>query len=164
MSSMSQRTQNRVLAVDPGYDRLGVAVMENEALLYSGCFTPKKGDFEKRIQEVHERVVTLIKKYKPDALALETLYFSKNQKTAIRVAEARGVIMLAAAKARIPLLEYSPQEVKIAVTGSGSAAKDGVIKMVSRILRLSPKKRLDDEYDAIALAIAHQAQAVFHTL
>lgn len=159
---MPRKNKPRVLAVDPGYDRLGVAVVENDMLLYSGCFSPEKGDFEKRLEEVYGHVAALIKKYKPGALALETLYFSKNQKTAIRVAEARGVIMLAAAKGGIPVFEYSPQEVKLAVTGSGNADKDGVKKMVSRILALPPQKRLDDEYDAIALALAHRG-AVFHT-
>ncbi len=159
---MSRRTPSRAIAVDPGYDRVGIAVVEGDMLLHSECFMPEKGGFEKRLAEVYQRIVVLIKKYKPHSLALETLYFSKNQKTAIRVAEARGVIMLAASKAGIPVFEYSPQDVKIAVTGSGNAGKDGVKKMVSRILALPPEKRLDDEYDAIALALAHRG-AVFHT-
>jgi crossover junction endodeoxyribonuclease RuvC len=149
----------RVLAVDPGYDRLGIAVMEKNDLIFSECFIPPKGAFEERLRDVYRHVAGLVQEHSPNALALETLYFSTNQKTAIRVAEARGVIMLAGAEAGLPLFEYSPQAVKIAVTGSGSAPKSGVIKMVPKIITLPPGKRFDDEYDAIALAIAHLAQA-----
>ena len=149
---------SRVLAVDPGYDRVGFAVMERNNLLFSECFIPAKGEFGERIREIYRHCVELIKKHQPDALALETLYFSTNQKTAIRVAEARGVLVLAAAEGGVPLFEYSPQAVKIAVTGSGNAPKSGVIKMVPKIIPLPPGKRYDDEYDAIALAIAHLAQ------
>jgi crossover junction endodeoxyribonuclease RuvC len=152
-------TSSRVLAIDPGYDRIGCAIMEKDKLLFSECFVPAKGEFGERLKEIYRHCAGLIREYHPSAVALETLYFSTNQKTAIRVAEARGVLVLAAAEASIPLFEYSPQAVKIAVTGSGSAPKSGVIKMVSKIVPLPPGKRHDDEYDAIALAIAHLAQA-----
>ncbi len=151
-------SDGKVIAVDPGYDRVGIAIMEGMDLLYSECFTPPKGDFAKRLLAVSLRITTIIKKYEPQSLAIETLFFSKNQKTAIQVAEARGVIMLTAATAGIPVSEYSPQAVKIAVTGSGSAPKEGVIRMVERLVPLLKRKRHDDEYDAIALAIAHQSQ------
>jgi len=147
-----------VLAIDPGYDRVGCAVMEKNNLLFSECFIPPRGEFEERLRDVYRHIGELIREYDPGALALETLYFSTNQKTAIRVAEARGVIMLAASEAGVPLFEYSPQAVKIAVTGSGNAPKSGVIKMVSKIIALPSGKRHDDEYDAIALALAHLAQ------
>jgi len=150
-----------VIAIDPGYDRVGIAIMEKNELLHSECFIPPKNDLEIRLRDVYQHVTALIKKYQPGVLALETLFFSKNQKTAIAVAEARGVLMLAAAENSIPLSEYSPQAVKIAVTGSGNAAKDGVIKMVEKLLKMPVKKRYDDEYDAIALALAHQASAKF---
>jgi crossover junction endodeoxyribonuclease RuvC len=158
---MPKGTPPRVLAIDPGYDRLGAAVMEGDALLFSECYTPPKGALFERLAAVHRRVAGLIKEYAPEALAIETLFFTKNQKTAIAVAEARGVIILAGAQAGVSLYEYSPQDVKIAVTGSGSASKEGVIKMVSKILALPPGKRHDDEYDAIALAIAHRSRARF---
>lgn len=145
----------RVLAIDPGYDRVGVAVMEKKELVFSECFVPPEGDFEERLRDVYRHIAEVIRKHKPEAVALETLFFSKNQKTAIKVAEARGVIMLAAAEAGIPLFEYSPQAVKLAVTGSGNADKNGVMKMVPRLVALPPGKRRDDEYDAIALALAH---------
>jgi crossover junction endodeoxyribonuclease RuvC len=150
-------TRGRVLAIDPGYDRLGIAVMEKDALIFSECFVPPKGTLPARLASVYQRVNTLIQHYAPESMATETLFFTKNQKTAMAVAEARGVILLAAENSGISLFEYSPQAVKIAVTGNGSATKDGVAKMVEKILKLPSKKRLDDEYDAIALAIAHLA-------
>jgi len=149
--------QNRSIAIDPGYDRMGAAVFEGSTLIHSECFEPPKGGFAERLRAIHERVAALITEYSPSSLALETLFFSKNQTTAIKVAEARGVIELAAAEASIPVVEYSPQAVKTAVTGSGNADKEGVKKMAMLLLKLPEKKRLDDEYDAIALGVAHTA-------
>ena len=147
-------SKNSVIAVDPGYDRVGIAVFKDEKLVHSECYVPPKGEFAVRLKFVYHRITTVLRAHKPRSLALETLYFSKNQKTAIRVAEARGIIELAAAEAGIPVFEYSPQAVKIAVTGSGNAPKDAVIRMVDRLLSLPKKKRVDDEYDAIALGMA----------
>ncbi len=144
------------IAVDPGYDRVGIAVFENKNLVYSECFeTDKKLAFPERLAAVHKRIEKLLAEHKPKSLALETLFFSTNVKTAIKVAEARGIVQLAAGAADIPVVEYSPQAVKIAVTGSGSAPKEAVIRMVQKLVALQPGKRLDDEYDAIALGIAH---------
>ncbi len=148
-----------VVAIDPGYDRVGIAVLNGMEVIHSECFSPKKGELPERLLAVFSHVQSVIKKYKPDAVALETLFFSNNQKTAIAVAEARGVIMVAAMSCEVPVFEYSPQAVKIAVTGSGNAQKAAVIKMVERTVKLSVKKRVDDEFDAIALGIAHQAQS-----
>lgn len=143
------------IAIDPGYDRLGIAVFEGTALLHSECFTPGKGALPDRLLAVHERVRLMIQEFRPTSLAIETLFFNKNQKTAIAVAEARGAIVVAARSEGVEVVEYSPQAVKIAVTGSGNAGKDGVIRMVEKLLKLPTKKRLDDEYDAIALGICH---------
>lgn len=143
------------IAIDPGYDRLGIAVFAGKTLLHSECFTPPKGDLPDRLLAVHTRVRLLIEEFQPTSLAIETLFFNKNQKTAIAVAEARGAIVVAARAAGVTVSEYSPQAVKIAVTGSGSAHKDAVVRMVERLLSLPKKKRLDDEYDAIALGICH---------
>ncbi|MCL9972012.1 MAG: crossover junction endodeoxyribonuclease RuvC [Candidatus Pacebacteria bacterium] len=145
------------IAVDPGYDRVGIAVFEGTTLLHSECFTTLKGDLPDRLLAVHERVRLLIQEFHPISLAIETLFFNKNQKTAIAVAEARGAIVVAARAEGVSVHEYSPQAVKIAVTGSGNATKDGVIRMVSRLVALDTRARLDDEYDAIALGIAHTA-------
>lgn len=148
-----------VLAIDPGYDRLGVAVFEGEALLASECFTPKEKDFHERLCAIYKKVGEYIDTYSPNALAIETLFFTKNQKTAMRVAEARGVILLAAAEKSVPIFEYSPQEIKIAVTGVGNADKGAVMRMVPRLIKLPEGNRKDDEFDAIALGYAHQANA-----
>lgn len=146
---------SRSIAIDPGYDRLGIAVFDGKNLIHSDCFSPPKGAVPERLLAVHTKVRELIKKYKPESLAIESLFFNKNQKTAIHVAEARGVITVAAMEAGVSVHEYSPQAVKIAVTGTGNAPKEGVIRMVERLVPLTKKKRLDDEYDAIALGIAH---------
>lgn len=145
------------IAIDPGYDRIGIAVFEGKTLVHSECFTPPKGDFPERLSSIYHHVTTLIRSHAVVSCALETLFFTKNQKTAMKVAEARGVIQLAAANEGVAITEYSPQAVKIAVTGSGNAAKDAVIRMVERLIQLPKQKRHDDEYDAIALGIAHTA-------
>lgn len=151
------------LAVDPGYDRVGIAVFEGKNIIFSTCYSPDKGPFPKRLAAVYSFVSDTIRKYRPESVALETLFFSKNVKTAIAVAEARGVIELAAAMQNVTIYEYSPQAVKIAVTGMGNAPKEAVIRMVDKLVPLSSKKRLDDEYDAIALGIAHTATRVLST-
>ncbi len=145
------------IAIDPGYDRVGIAVFGGTTLLHSECFTPTKGELPDRLLAVHNRVRLLIQEFHPTSLAIETLFFNKNQKTAIAVAEARGAIVVAARAEGVSVSEYSPQAVKIAVTGSGSAQKDAVIRMVERLVALDSRKRLDDEYDAIALGICHTA-------
>ncbi len=154
---MQRPVHHTSLAVDPGFDRVGIAVFKGTELIHSECFVSPPGTLAERLRAVHARCATCIRKYAPDSLALETLFFSKNVKTAIAVAEARGVIELAAAEAGIPVHEYSPQAVKIAVTGSGSADKKAVVSMVGRLVPLPERKRFDDEYDAIALGIAHTA-------
>lgn len=147
----------RILAIDPGYDRLGIAVMEGNAshpiLIWSDCVMPGKDTGEKRLAGVAEAVTSTIKKYSPNILAIETLFFNKNIKTAFGVAEARGAILAAAGSASIPVVEYSPQQVKGAVTGNGGADKAAVARMIPRLLSLPKKKRVDDEFDAIAIGI-----------
>ena len=152
---------NTVIAIDPGYDRVGIAILEDSALLHSECFVPESKDFSERLKAVAARIHALVDEFAPDALAMETLFFSKNVKTAMQVAEARGAITLTAAQCGLPLHEYSPQEVKIAVTSVGNADKTQVIGMVEKLLKLPPEKRLDDEYDAIAVGLCHQAQSRF---
>jgi crossover junction endodeoxyribonuclease RuvC len=147
----------RILAIDPGYDRLGVAVVEGDAsrpiLIWSDCILPNKGSREKCLACISRTITEAICEYKPDALAIEALFFNKNIKTAIGVAEARGAILAAAGIAGISVLEYSPQQVKNAVTGHGGADKAAVARMIPKLLTLSKKKRLDDELDAIAIGI-----------
>ena len=152
----------RILAIDPGYDRLGIAVVEGDpsrpTLLWSDCIIPDKGMHEKRLAHVSRTVTNAILKYTPDALAIETLFFGVNKKTIIGVAEARGAILSAAGLASLPVRECSPGQVKLAVAGHGSASKSDVAHMVPRLLILTEKKRLDDEIDAIAIGITALAQ------
>lgn len=147
----------RILAIDPGYDRLGIAVVEGDpsrpTLLWSACISPDKGARENRLAHVSKAVSDAIREYAPDMLAIETLFFSINKKTALGVAEARGAILAAAGLAGLSVMEYSPQQIKLAVTGYGGADKAAVAQMIPRLLALTEKKRLDDELDAIAVGI-----------
>lgn len=148
----------RVLAFDPGYERLGVAVIEKqkgkEVLLFSDCVrTSAKFEFAGRLNILGAAAEALIKKWKPDVVALELLYFEKNAKTAMQVAEVRGMLTYVAAKNNLVVKHYTPSEVKIAVTGYGKGTKSAVALMVPKLLTLPPRKRLDDELDAIAVGI-----------
>ena len=150
-------SNTNVIAIDPGYDRIGIAIFNAQGLAHSECFIPHSKVFTERLLEIKNHIQALIRMHTPSVLALETLFFSKNQKTALKVAEARGVICISALELGLRLYEYSPQAVKSAVTGSGNADKTSVIKMVELLQPLSSRKRLDDEFDAIALGIAHRA-------
>ncbi len=148
----------KVLAVDPGYDRLGVAVIEKqdnqETVIFSDCIeTDKQDDLVVRIHQAGKVFAGLLEKYKPDAVGIETIFFNKNQKTAIGVAQIRGVVLYLAQEAGAKVYEFGPQEIKVAVTGYGKSDKNAVIDMVKRLVRNTPEKALDDEYDAIAVGI-----------
>lgn len=157
MSGLAMRSR-RVLGIDPGYDRLGLAVIEGDPSrpthIWSECVTPQKGPAASRLAAVYAAVEEAIRTYAPNAVALETLLFSSNKTTAIGVAEARGAALAAAGIHQLPILEFSPGTVKLAVTGYGAADKKAVMAMVPKLLALPEKKRLDDEFDAIAVAIA----------
>lgn len=148
----------RVLAIDPGYDRLGMAVLEGSAskpnLLWSTCVEIPKGERETRLAHVYSNVMNVAKEYRPDLFALESLFFSTNKKTALGVAEARGSALSAASHAGLPVREVAPGTVKLAVTGNGRADKKAIAQMIPLLVHLPPKKRLDDELDAIAVGIA----------
>ncbi len=147
----------RVLAIDPGYDRLGIAVLEGDPSrpthVWSDCIIPPKGEAAQRLAVVSRAAWEAIQTYQPDVLAIEKLFFAKSVTSALGVAEARGAVLAAAGNSGLPVLEFSPQEVKMAVTGYGSADKKAVESMVPKLVSLPEKKRLDDEFDAIALAI-----------
>jgi crossover junction endodeoxyribonuclease RuvC len=149
---------NTILAIDPGYDRCGVAIVQAgrpSELIASLCIeTNKKDTHERRLLQVYEEVSACIEQYKPTHIALETLFFSVNKKTAIKVAEARGVIVLVAGQHNLPLIELSPQEVKLAMAGVGNADKKQVQKMVELTLKIDISNKIDDEIDAIALGFA----------
>lgn len=151
-----------VLGIDPGYDRLGVAIIKKdsgkEEYIFSDCFlSDKKDSLGDRLLDIGDRLEKLIKDRKPDFVATEKLYFTVNQKTAMAVAEARGVISYLSAKHKIPLFEYTPPEIKLTVTGYGNANKKQVAEMVPRLLKISKEVKYDDEYDAIAIALTHLA-------
>jgi crossover junction endodeoxyribonuclease RuvC len=155
---MRVRNNMRVLGIDPGYDRLGLAVLEGDpsrpAVVWSTCITPPKGTQSERLNEVYQAVSSAILQHHPDKLSLETLFFSTNKKTAIAVAESRGAILAAAGAQGVAISEYSPAQVKLAVTGHGGADKQAIARMVPHLVSLDARKRLDDELDAIAVAIA----------
>ncbi|OHA91577.1 MAG: crossover junction endodeoxyribonuclease RuvC [Candidatus Zambryskibacteria bacterium RIFCSPHIGHO2_01_FULL_49_18] len=148
----------RVLAIDPGFDRLGAAVLDNSSILFSVCIeTDRKSSHENRLLQIGEEIRKIIKKWKPETLAIEQLFFNQNTTNALKVAEARGVVLYEAARAGLKVYEYSPQAVKIAVTGYGKADKRQISGMIKKLIKLPGKKMLDDELDAIALGIAHIA-------
>ncbi len=151
-------TAMRILAIDPGFDRMGVAVLEGSpskpVLVWSDCIQPPKGDKEERLAAVSLAVSKAITTYAPDILALETLFFSTNKKTALGVAEARGAILAVAGTQTLEVRELPPGTIKLAVTGDGRADKKAMARMIPLLIALPHKKRLDDELDAIGIGIA----------
>ncbi|MEX0930625.1 MAG: crossover junction endodeoxyribonuclease RuvC [Candidatus Paceibacterota bacterium] len=148
----------RILAIDPGYERLGIAVLDgpsgSETVVYSACYTTRPSTpHPERLSAVYREIERVISEYAPDAFATETLFFSVNQKTALKVAEARGALLSAAAGKGLPITEFSPQAIKIAVTGEGNSDKKQVIAMTKRLVRITKPIQHDDEYDAIAIGI-----------
>jgi len=148
-----------ILSIDPGYERLGIAIIkkeqgQKEELLYSECFkTNKNLTFEERLLSIGLKIEETMIAYNPSVLAIETLFFSNNTKTAMRVAETRGAIIYIAKKNNLTIKELNPMEIKLAVTGDGRSDKHQMTKMVQLILKMD-KKALDDEYDAISCGLA----------
>ena len=130
-----------ILGIDAGFERMGCAVLEKspsgEKLIYSACLISSRNDaHEKRLLVLAEGLKKIIKDFKPDTMAIEKLFFTANQKTALKVAEARGVALLLAAENNLKVLEFTPLEVKMAMTGYGRADKDQVRKMVLAMLKI----------------------------
>jgi len=153
----------KVLAIDPGYDRVGVAILDNstgkDSVVFSTCLlTDRTAEFNDRLLSVGNSVETLLAKHQPDCVAIETLFFNKNIKTAIAVAEARGTIVYLAKKAGCLVYEFGPQEIKVATTGYGNSDKKAVFSMIKQLVINTPAKALDDEYDAIAVGVTCLAQ------
>jgi len=147
----------RVLACDPGYDRLGIAVLEKrdgkEHLVHSACITTDKAlPIPDRLLALGEAFTDTLTRFAPDSVAIESLFFSKNAKTAMAVAEARGILIYLARLHNCTVYEYTPQEIKIATTGYGKSDKLQVTAMVKRLV-VAPEGALDDEYDAIAVGL-----------
>ncbi len=150
----------KILAVDPGYERLGLAILEKdsrggqEILIASECFkTSSKLPHPERLGLIKKRLEEKITEHRPEALAIEKLFFAKNQKTALLVAEARGAIISTAQTAGLSVFEFTPSQIKSAVTGHGSSDKTAIIKMVEQLIRIEKTIKHDDEYDAIAVGL-----------
>ena len=150
----------KILGIDPGYAIIGYGVIEFQrgryhALDYGAVTTNADTPFGERLQQIYNGITAVIQNNAPDEMAIEKLYFQNNQKTAIPVAEARGVILLAAQNHHLPVSEYTPLQVKSAVTGYGQAHKPQVMEMTRRLLKLSEVPKPDDTADALAIAICH---------
>lgn len=150
----------RILGIDPGYATIGYGIIDTNGYNFSvvgfgAITTPSKIHFSERLKSIYEDMITIIEKYKPDELSIERLYFNTNTTTAIDVAQARGVIVLAAEIKDVKINEYTPLQVKQAVTGYGKAEKHQVMEMVKNLLGLKAVPKPDDTADALALAICH---------
>lgn len=149
-----------VLGIDPGYAIVGWGLIEYKnntykPLRFGAITTDADMDFNQRLKVIYDDITEIIKLFKPEAMSIEKLYFQTNQKTAIMVAEARGVTLLAAKQAELPIFEYTPLQVKTAVTGYGKAKKAQVMEMTRRLLKLPAVPKPDDTADALAIAICH---------
>ena len=149
-----------ILGIDPGFATTGFGVIETDnddfRLLDYGAITTLPTDsLSKRIQQTIEDLLSIIKEFKPEQVAIEELFFSKNVKTALKVAESRGAIIYAIALQNIQIAEYKPNQVKINICGYGSAPKIQVQKMVQILLNLKDLPRPDDAADALAIAMCH---------
>ena len=150
----------RVLGIDPGYAIVGWGVLEYSAgrfapVAYGAVNTDKDTPFETRLVEIYDGVLDICRRYAPQVLAIEKLYYQHNQTTVIGVAEARGVILLAAAQCGVEVCEYTPMQVKQAVTGYGKAVKKQIQEMTRVLLHLDEVPKPDDTADALAMAITH---------
>jgi len=155
------------IGIDPGTRRVGYGVILQERteaiFVEAGIIAIASTDDVGALYETKQGLDKLIIKHKPDVLAVEKLYFAKNQKTALAVAQARGVILLAAKEHGVRIREYAPNEVKLGVTGYGAADKKAVLKMVRIILKQPGMDVIDDASDALALAILAAGERLIHT-
>jgi crossover junction endodeoxyribonuclease RuvC len=150
----------RILGIDPGYATVGYGVVDYvkakfTVVNYGAIITSADTPFEQRLSEVHTDLCEIIEAYRPEFMAVERLFFTTNQKTAIDVSQARGVILLAGVTNGVEIAEYTPLQVKQSVTGYGKAVKSQVQEMTKRILNLSAIPKPDDTADALAIAICH---------
>ncbi len=150
----------RILGIDPGVGRMGWGVVDVQggkvkAIDYGCLETPKEHALEQRIESLYNTVIQIIHAHKPEALAIESLFFNKNVTTAIAVGQARGVVLLAAAQNKLPITSYTPQQVKSGITGYGKADKLQVGNMIKMVLHLQSIPKPDDTADALAIAVTH---------
>jgi len=154
----------RILGIDPGVAIVGFGVVDSEGgtqhmVQYGAINTPANTPLAARLVQIEQDLMELLQQFKPDEVAIEELFFSKNITTGIAVAHARGVILATVEKAGIPLYEYTPMQVKQAVVGYGLAEKNQVMDMTKRLLKLRSIPKPDDAADALAIAICHGRSA-----
>ncbi len=150
----------RILGIDPGIAIVGVGVVDKDVrgykpVFYDAVTTPAHTPLELRLLDVYNRLNKIIEEYKPDAVSVEELFFNNNAKTAIAVGQARGVILLAAVQYGVPIFEYTPLQVKQALTGYGRADKKQIQQMTKALLGLEAVPKPDDVADALAIALCH---------
>ena len=151
----------RILGLDPGSATVGYGLVdEQDGLINVVAYgvirtSPKDGDAARRLQIIYEALSELLSDYKPDTAAVEELFFGRNITTAVRVGQARGVLLLCLANAEIPVAEYSPPKIKEAVTGYGNASKQQIQYMVQNLLNLDEVPKPDDAADGLAIALTH---------
>lgn len=150
----------RILGIDPGYAIVGFGILDYDGINFRpieyGAITTEAGTpFTERLMAINTDMEFIFDKFQPDCMAIEKLYFTTNQKTAIDVAQARGVTILSAAKRCIPVSEYTPLQVKMSVTGYGKAEKHQMMEMTRNLLGLAKTPKPDDAADALAIAICH---------
>lgn len=150
----------RILGIDPGTAITGFGVIDYDGRSYkfvdAGVIrTPKEQPMNERLSTVYDEMHELLKEFKPDVMSIELLFFARNVTTAMTVGQSRGIVMLAATQAGIPIYEYTPMQVKQAVTGYGKADKKQIQEMVKNLLKLDQIPKPDDAADGLAIAITH---------
>lgn len=165
MATLNQKLRHpiRFIGIDPGYERVGISVIEKdsrgkEKLLHSQCFrTDKALAHHERLVLIATELRKVITGFSPTVMGIEKLYFNANQKTAMAVSEARGVILLCGSEVGMKICEYTPPEIKMAIAGYGKADKKQIITMVNMLITIPEGKRFDDEFDAIAIGLTASA-------
>ena len=145
-----------IFGIDPGYGRLGWGLIDGEKSVAYGCLETDKNLTEaRRLNELFDGLTKILKKYKPEAVSVESLFFFQNITTAMKVSQARGIVLLACEKLGISTYSYAPLQIKMAVTGYGRADKNQVQQMTKTILKLDAIPQPDDAADALAIALTH---------
>jgi crossover junction endodeoxyribonuclease RuvC len=160
MTSSQHKDKEIILGIDPGTQVTGYGIIKHlghgQELIDFGCIRTKKiNDAPKRYLAIFEGIESLIKTHQPNAIAVETQFVYKNIQSAMKLGMARGVVLLAAARANIPIFEYAPRKAKLAVVGNGGASKEQVQKMIQLLFKLSSLPQPEDASDALALALCH---------
>jgi crossover junction endodeoxyribonuclease RuvC len=159
----------RILGIDPGIAIVGYGVIDKEGnryktVAYDAVTTRAHTPLEERLEKVYTGINEIIKIYKPDAMSIEELFFNNNAKTALTVGQARGVIILAAVQNHVPVYEYTPLQVKQALTGYGRASKSQIQQMMKSMLALTEIPKPDDVADALAIAVCHGNSMRFNSI